>query len=252
MKIDFEKPPINEVSIGMQFPPLSSLRSEHVGLFWSRIREEFPNVTQVPPVGSVAQIPPELFPIPRFWFISKDDATLIQIQKGGFWFNWRLRDEQYPRFESVFKAFQYYREHFTFFLKEDLRLPRLEQVRYQMTYTNIFEQVPYWTGPEDTQKIVPSFAFVESGLKDAKVRDFNSTAVFQIRQDLALSISIRNGTNQITERRVLVIELDASGSFPYLETKEADDWYRQAHAAIIDSFTSFTSQNIQNQYWFPK
>lgn len=84
MKIDFERPPINEVAIGMQFAPLINLRSEHVGVFWNRLRADFPTAQQVPPLGNIAQIPPEIFPMPRFWFVSKDDATLIQIQKGGF------------------------------------------------------------------------------------------------------------------------------------------------------------------------
>lgn len=251
MKIDFERPPINEVSIGMQFAPLINFRSEHVGLFWSGLRADFPQTQQVPPIGNVAALG-DIFPIPRFWFISKDDATLVQIQKGGFWFNWRLRGEEYPRFENVFKSFQRYRNDFVRFLTENLLAARLDQVRYQLTYTNLFEQVPYWSNPDDTKKIVPAFNFLTPGIENAKVKDFNSVTISQISEDLSLGISVRNGTNNATKRPVFVIELDAFGSHPYFELNTADGWYDRAHSIIVESFVSLTNTEIQKKYWIAK
>lgn len=251
MKIDFERPPINEVSIGMQFAPLINFRSEHVGLFWSGLREDFPQVQQALPFGKVAP-PIDIFPMPRFWFISKDDATLLQIQKGGFWFNWRLRGEEYPRFQKIFNSFRRYREEFVRFLTANLLAAKLDQVRYQLTYTNIFEQVPYWSEPDDTKKIVPGFNFIPSGIENAKVRDFNFTTISEISEDLSLSISIRNGTNNATKRAVFVIELDSFGSHQFFESSKADKWYGRAHSAIVNSFVSLTDSEIQNKYWIPR
>ena len=171
MKIDFEKPPINEVSIGMQLAPLPNLRSEHVGLFWNRLRGAFPNSQQIAPLGGLTHMPPEVFPMPRFWFIAKDDATLIQIQKSAFLFNWRLRAEEYPRFERVFEAYRKHRSAFIQFLKEDLNTGKIEQAKYQLTYVNLFEDVPYWSGTEDTPKLLPSFAFINLGLHSERVRN---------------------------------------------------------------------------------
>ncbi len=38
MKVRFKNPPINELIIGVYFhPPLARLRSEHIGLLWSRL-----------------------------------------------------------------------------------------------------------------------------------------------------------------------------------------------------------------------
>ena len=49
--ITFENPPVNEVVISTYFnPPLSDFRNEHIGLFWERIRGEFPIVRQQLPV----------------------------------------------------------------------------------------------------------------------------------------------------------------------------------------------------------
>jgi uncharacterized protein (TIGR04255 family) len=252
MKIDFEKPPINEVSIGMQFALLPNLRSEHIGLFWNRVRAAFPNSQQNIPLGALAQVPSETFPMPRFWFIGKDDATLIQVHRNAFLFNWRLRAEEYPRFERVFEAFRKHRSTFIQFLKEDLNTTKIEQAKYQLTYVNLFEGVPYWSGPEDTPKIVPSFAFVNPGLKSAKPKDFTSTTIFQVEDDLSLSVAARNGLNNVTGKMVLVLELEASGTHPRVEAEKADGWYQRAHTAISESFVALTDPQIQEQYWIPK
>jgi hypothetical protein len=128
----------------------------------------------------------------RRYFQSRDFGslrrmtTLIQVQKNAFLFNWRLREEDYPRFESVFETFRTHRSTFIQFLKEDLNTAKIEQAKYQLTYVNLFEDVPYWSGLEDTPKIFPSFAFINPGLKDAKPRDLNSTTIFQVEDDLVI------------------------------------------------------------------
>jgi uncharacterized protein (TIGR04255 family) len=252
MKLVFEKPPINEVSIGMQFAPLPNLRSEHIGLFWNRLRTAFPNSQQNIPLGVLAQVPSEIFPMPRFWFIAKDDATLIQVHRNAFLFNWRLRAEEYPRFERVFEAFRQHRSTFIQFLKEDLNTTKIEQAKYQLNYVNLFEDAPYWSGPEDTPKIVPSFAFPNPGLKSVKPKDFNSTTTYQVEDDLLLSVATRNGLNNTTGRMALVLELEASGTHPRFEAEKANEWYQRAHTAISESFVALTDRQIQEQYWIPK
>jgi len=258
MKIDFKNPPINEVSIGMQFAPLPNFRSEHVGLFWNRIRTAFPNSQQnfplvdVGQVGQLGQMPTEIFPMPRYWFISKDDATLIQIQRSAFLFNWRLREDEYPRFERVFDAFRRHRSNFIQFLKEDLGATRIEQAKYQLNYVNLFEGVPYWSGAEEVPKIVPSFAFVDPRLQGAKPKDFNYTTIFQMEDDLSLNVVVRSGLNSVTGKKVLVLEFEASGTHSRFEAEKADGWYQRAHTVIAESFVALTDPKIQEQYWIPK
>ncbi len=97
MKGRFRNPPINELIIGAYFePPVIALRSEHIGLLWSRLRHEFPVVKQRKPLGiveppprAVLTISEEFLVMPRFWFVSKDKVHLIQVQKNAFLLNWR-------------------------------------------------------------------------------------------------------------------------------------------------------------------
>jgi uncharacterized protein (TIGR04255 family) len=102
MTVKFRNPPINELVIGVYFTrDLQLLRAEHVGLFWSSIRSEFPTIQQqpivVPPFAPSAVVtiefaaPGEMFPMPRFWIESTDGQTLLQIQRNAFLLNWRLK-----------------------------------------------------------------------------------------------------------------------------------------------------------------
>ena len=101
MEISFARPPINEVVMSMFFNrPLEGFRSEHLGLFWEKIREDFPRVRQQIPLArsiGAAVGPDEVTPMPRYWFIAADDTTIIQIQKDAFIYNWRRRETTFIR-----------------------------------------------------------------------------------------------------------------------------------------------------------
>src|ERR1700730_11084126 len=45
----------------------------------------------------------QLMSQPRMWFVSEDDASLMQLQSGRLFFNWRggLQQNAYPHFQAV-------------------------------------------------------------------------------------------------------------------------------------------------------
>ena len=87
MAVTFDKPPLEEVIVGAYFAQPIPLRSEHVGLFWSEVRKELPVIQQQPelppPFGPTQAFgfigPGELYPMPRFFLVSEDKSTLVQI-----------------------------------------------------------------------------------------------------------------------------------------------------------------------------
>jgi uncharacterized protein (TIGR04255 family) len=111
----FRKPPVSEVAVGIQFQA-PSLTPVHLGLYYQQVRMRFPTVQVLPP------LPPSFetfasnpmasmaFPIigqlqaqPRMWFCAQDESSLIQLQSGRLFFNWRggLQQNAYPHFEAV-------------------------------------------------------------------------------------------------------------------------------------------------------
>ena len=58
---DYRKPPIDEVAIGVQFPPIDGLTQAHFGLLWTHIRSDYPSVQSQPriegPIESLNESP---------------------------------------------------------------------------------------------------------------------------------------------------------------------------------------------------
>lgn len=111
---DYERPPVVEVALAVQFDPEPQLRQGHLGLYWSEIIGDYPKVRDQQPLEPVN----ELFddrsaptfqleildepPLYRAWFGSQDDTRLVQVQSDRFVHNWRQQaGDQYPRFSKL-------------------------------------------------------------------------------------------------------------------------------------------------------
>ena len=106
----YKNPPVNEVVCGLRFNTPDKLRIPHIGLLWDKFRADYPIIQHVPPIASAKG---EILidkaigmPLPRVWFINKSDDQLIQFQFDRFYFNWRRKEEDYPRYPHVIKSFE--------------------------------------------------------------------------------------------------------------------------------------------------
>src|SRR5215211_94385 len=94
---DFDRPPVIEVILSMQFATLEKLKSVHMGLLWERFRSEYPDVSEQATINAVfetfgapqpSQLGPavqfEQFlspPMPRYWFEKRGTPELLQVQQ---------------------------------------------------------------------------------------------------------------------------------------------------------------------------
>ena len=255
MTMKFKNPPINEVIISTYFnPPLHGLRNEHIGLFWHSIKDKFPHVSQQAPVGGMdITMRSEIFPMPRYWMIADDDINLIQIQKNAFMFNWRRRDDEYPHYENLKPVFDKYYSNFQEFILSETEIERLQIDVCELTYINTIESCDYWSGPGDTQNVIPSFSIPTIGLSPEVDPGYNCAFVYVIADDLQLRVSVRNAQSaENTEIPVLVLEIRASGRIGSANKSVADSWFDRGHQAIIDCFVGLTNPEIQHKYWILK
>jgi uncharacterized protein (TIGR04255 family) len=261
MNIKYKNPPINELVIGVYFDrPVQTLRSEHVGLFWSSVRTKFPSIGQqpmiTPPVfgGSGFAIEwtgqNEVYPMPRFWLEGLDGSTVIQIQKSAFLFNWRKRESDYPHYETVKAAFDENFARFSRFLQKEVQAQPALQIA-ELNYINVIESCEYWRGPQDTANVFPNFRMIISPESEAlRPIEFNQVTTQQVAPDLSLTTSIRNGRSILGSRDpVLVFEFRALGLLGAADKAEADAWFDRAHETIGNCFTTVTNPDIQRRYW---
>ena len=71
-RIKFENPPINELVIALYHLPIVEMKSQHIGIYWDRVREKYPLCQQQsivvnpfdPQPQPLMEAPGEIFPLP--------------------------------------------------------------------------------------------------------------------------------------------------------------------------------------------
>ena len=263
MAIKYVNPPINELIIGLYFnQPITPLRSEHVGLFWSRVRKEFPTIRPQPelalplagPMFSLQlEFAESLYPTPRFWLEFSENSYLIQIQKNAFLLNWRKGASSYPHFDNVKRKFDEYYNLFCSFLTDELdtAVPAIQLSELQ--YSNVIESGEYWREANDTQIVLPSIVLPTPGISVEGSPDFNYLTTFKHASDLTLHFGARTGRVAADpSKSVLMFDFRTIGALGATGKPEADAWFERAHAIIGRCFTSLTSPDIQVRYWQPE
>ena len=260
-ELTFDNPPIDEVVVAAYFaPPVLEFQSQHVGLFWERIKDRFPVVHQQDPV--VHQLGPlgmagvmsvdEPVPMPRYCFLSADEVNVVQVQKDAFLFNWRRRDDKlYPGFRDVIKpTFDRLYDEFEAFLLSEVGVTELPVALCELSYVDIIEQCDYWQGPGHTQNVIPAFSNPLPGLEGAAENDFDCSYVFYVEEDLTVFVRIRTLVRpQQADQPLLTIEMKASNQFEGVQRRLTDGWFERAHDTLLRLFIKMTGKQVQREHW---
>jgi uncharacterized protein (TIGR04255 family) len=118
--VSFERPPVNEVAIGVQFSEPVIDDAIALADFWPQVRGDLPRLEKVPALPPAVEefgarprsAPPFQIvtepPGQRYWFVSSDGTRLVQVQADRFVLNWRQQrgDEPYPRYVALRREFE--------------------------------------------------------------------------------------------------------------------------------------------------
>jgi uncharacterized protein (TIGR04255 family) len=118
---EFERHPLAEMVLGIQFDPLVGLTSARLGEVWGLFRDRFPTSEDRPPLAAAFERldapaqPRELEinldfmrpSLPRCWFISDGGDEILQFQQDRFHHNWRRAGAStYPRYPALRERFE--------------------------------------------------------------------------------------------------------------------------------------------------
>jgi uncharacterized protein (TIGR04255 family) len=261
---EFDRPPVSEIAMGVQFAPIANFTSAHYGWFWKQYLDQSwakaQDVPRLPPqfekFGENATAPS---PMPFFFqsshqpdrilLISEDDDRILQLQGDRFHYNWRKRQREYPSFDKIFDEFRVYLEKFEVFLVESgLTKPLFNQ--WELTYFNAIGRGDLWNEPSDWTKIFPGlFTTIDSSSLGLIFAPPMSTLKFEIPQRRGNLYVIGNHLRLEDGQEALGVNFAARG--PLIAEDKGWDVATSmniGHAALVRTFRELASPDAR-AYW---
>ncbi|HEX4143763.1 MAG TPA: TIGR04255 family protein [Pirellulales bacterium] len=166
--VTYDRPPVVEVALSVQFDPPPGFNAGHFGAFWATQKDRFGTVATSPPISTPAEkfggegqwLPPTFGlgisndPQCRVQMTSDDGEWMGQIQADRLVLNWRKKAAAYPRFGEAYRRFlDLWRALHVFIVNERLAspAPRL----WEVTYVNRIPKGELWNSPQDWKAVFP-------------------------------------------------------------------------------------------------
>ncbi len=249
----YKQPPVDEVVCGFTFEPLRQLKVPHIGLLWERVRNEYPNVQHAVPIATDTSLLVDEatgIPLPRVWFISNADNELIQLQSDRFYYNWRHRGDDYPRYPSIIKKFEEAKSHLEVFTSE-LLLGTIKPLECELTYINHIPKGQGWESIDDLPKVIRDFIWQK---EKHHFLPNPANVAWQVRFELPkgkgwLNVKLNQATRKVDGVPRLILELTAKGLGQDKTAKAMRNWFDLAHEWIVRGFTDLTEKEIQETIW---
>ena len=250
----YENPPVVEVAIGVTFEKLPNFKLPHTGLFWGKIKSEFPHCEHASPMGSKEEVFDSKIslPIPRIWLINETRDKLIQLQDTRFYFNWRKTGEksEYPSYDEIKKTFLVHWTNFNKFLGKIGQDP-VNITNCELSYINHIPKDQGWSKLSEINKVFPNIDWskTQNGfLKNPNA--ISSLTVFPFPDGKGtLTVKIDSGTRNLDSLPIISLEMATKG----LGEDKSDDavwkWFELAHDWIVRGFADLTDLKVQEKIW---
>ena len=262
-KLDFAKPPVDEVVLSILFKPLNKFLAPHLGELWHEFKKDrFVHILERPPINPTIEVFPNqdeeaefeisnVPPFARIWFIHESESKILQVQRDRFTFNWRRTDsdQKYPGFSSIFENFEDFYNRFSEIMK-NLEIGSVTPLQYELSYIDQLMHGDGWNTLNDIDKIYNMF--IDSQQSDS----FWEGAEFVIlqtsfpMQDLRgrLHLAISNRVRMPDQRQTLQTDFTMRG-FPANTAHPMGMWFKAAHDQIQEKFVCMFTEDIQTQIW---
>lgn len=261
---EFDKPPVTEVVLGVQFEKLGSLRTPQLGYAWQAFRERFPQTEEQPPLEPVfEQFGPrtggrpgvrlELLatpPQPRLWFLNESGNELVQIQQDRFVRNWRKREDsdEYPRYRNLRELFRRDFEEFCGLVQRE-EWGEVVPNQCEVTYVNIIAAGEGWEDHGDLGKVLTMFAARYSDGQLGKPEEASVNIQYVLRAADAEPVGrlhvAANPVLRVSDNRTAIrLSLTARGRPDGDTVDGVMRFLDRGHEAIVRGFASITTPEM--------
>lgn len=252
----FDRPPVVETVIGVEFDPLTRWQITHFGLFWNKVRSRYDHSTVQPPLPQQIEtfeskanvLTINLTPQPevRCWFVEGTNQWLLQLQNNRFLSNWKknLGVSEYPNYEGFKDRFKSeWKEFLEFVSDEKIGEPKVLQV--EVSYINhievsfgfdrLSEIFPVWRGLDGTQQFLETPEAV--AFTSAFVIPENRGRLHIQMQPVFRHADIRS-----------VLQLSITAKIRIDESNDFETCVDKAHEWVVRSFVDITSGQLHEAW----
>jgi uncharacterized protein (TIGR04255 family) len=260
----FDRPPLTETILGLQFEPLRRLRTGHLGEFLGRLGPEWEQLHDAQPLGQTHEPvdrEPDWLPrdlqlqltlpgAPRLRSRRTDRSRIIQVENGWFVQNWNRQGETgYPRYSALSDEFRRGLESFQSIVSErsgETLKPNLVEVGY----VNTVPAGELWSRPSEWGNVVP---LLFSGALEAAVGELQTTsgrwAVVDVPNRMRLQLLAEHAlVDHADPRGALVLRLIARG--PVAPGDTLFDRFELAHRMIVSTFAAILSDKARSHWGY--
>lgn len=256
---EYDRPPVVEVSMGVQFTGLSQYTSFVASDLYEHVKREFPVVEEYPPLdpafetfgGGSALAPPKFELIsaplqPRFFFLSSDGSELMQFQKDRLHYNWRKTEDaqHYSRYPIVRGKFEKAYRRFGDWVARH-KLGSIAITQCEIVYVNTIPLVDASERECGLSKLFPWFDGLPGRTEDGS---------FQFRQPLAdesgklaarLTCTLQYGTDPAGHREARLMLL-VRGRPNEDANRQYLDFFDEGRKIIVHTFTNITTDHAHS------
>lgn len=248
---DYKNPPVIEVSCGISFKKIEKFGGQHLGLFWQKVRNEFPLCEHAMRLEFNPQFLDLKDYLPRMWYVNEKQNMLIQLQDDKFYFNWRRRqdEEAYPRYNAIIEAFKTNLSIFQEFLEEE-KLGTINPTKCELTYINHIPKSEGWESLVDINEVFRDFIWNSNKRFLPPPVGLGGQASFLLPKDKGrLDVSLQHGIRKIDKHPILIIQLTATGLGVDKTMDAVWEWFEVGHEWIVCGFSDLTGAAIQEDIW---
>lgn len=258
---DYERPPVVETVLGVQFEPLPKMRNAHLGAFWRTLPSEWNSIEDAPslePQSEIFSDAPDWGGLrfrltqdlsSRLQIRNETGNRMIQVQNGRLHINWLGHDNnEYVRYRQVKADFDSILKQLECFVVQE-GLGDLRPNQWEVTYINRIPRGTVWETPEDWTFFHPLGDVTR--LSSVKLESFGGEWHYEIparRGRLHIQFQHVRKPGQSPDESI-VINLTARGGVGGDEN--VTNWSNGldvGHETIVTTFKEIMSDSA-NQFW---
>ena len=264
----FDKPPVVETVLGVQFEPIGGLTNSHMGAYWAGLKSEWPVVKNVAPLEeqfehfgergpswalASLQIKITQDPSSRMVMTHRDEDRIIQVQNNRYLLNWTggHKEQEYPKYNKFVRPeFDKAFEGFQDFVAEE-ELGEIVPNQWEVTYVNHIPKGSVWKEPDEWSTIFSTSPMLRTPSSSVSLEGLQAEWHFEIMpQKGRLHIQMVSGRKKTgkEEEDLLVLKLTARGPIDPQEGPTLSDGLDIGHETIVCAFRDLASDKALD-YW---